>query len=277
MIAVVRALAAAAGAAILLLATACSGDVTSATPSIPATDRVAEYVAAARALLPAGDSAALSDEQIAGAGAYICQAYASGPQETPPAQVRALHELTQRYCDVLTGLEGQAVGGGVGTQLSPRGAWPVTVGQTIDVYSEIDPTAVAQRVTVTAIEPITACPGKAVGDRGQLVDAEPEHGRFLVVDMTVVNTPDYDARNAGYYAGSAGRWDFVGASGAAVDDVATLPAFYCLRAGSVFAGMGPGRTYTGRVAIDLPREAGWLIFGQSQVTGPGYEFEIPAG
>lgn len=45
---------------------------------------------------------------------------------------------------------------------------------------------------------------------------------------------------------------------------------------SVFVGMGPGRTYTGTVVVDLPSEAGWLIFGQSQFTGSGYELEVAA-
>ena len=136
---------------------------------------------------------------------------------------------------------------------------------------------VGQYVTVNAIRPVSSCDGQDIGDAGQLVPAVPENGRFLAVDITIENTPAYDTTQSGYYVGTSQQYDFVAADGTAFDDVNTLVAFYCSGEDAPFTDFNPGRTYDGTVYLDLPVSAGWLIYGQSNVGGSGYEFEIPAG
>jgi hypothetical protein len=94
--------------------------------------------------------------------------------------------------------------------------------------------------------------------------------------MTIENTSAYDSSQAGCYAGTAQQYDFVAADGAAINDVDTLVAFYCMGEKSSFGDLKPGRTYTGTTYVDVSNSSGWLIFGQSNFAGTGYEFAIPA-
>jgi hypothetical protein len=164
-----------------------------------------------------------------------------------------------------------AVDSGVGP-MSPRGARPWEVGERMQLWGPPMSAGIGQYVTVTAIKPLdSSCPAAVTKE-----NAKPQHSRFLTIEMTVENTPAYDASQPGYYAGSAQQFDWVSADGTAVNDVANLASFYCTNKMTVFSQMKPGRTYTGFTNVDVPPEAGWLVFGQSQFAGPGFEFEISA-
>lgn len=177
---------------------------------------------------------------------------------------------------------GQAPAGDPGTvdsavgPTSPRGARPWKVGERIQTWGPPKSAGIGQYVTITAIRPVTSCAGQAIGPSGELIPAKPTNGRFLAVDMTIEDTPAYDTSQGGYYVGTAQQYDYVTSSGRAVDDVDTTVAFYCTGKESPFQQLKPGRTYTGTVDIDVPVDGGYLIFGQSQSVGPGFEFEIPA-
>ncbi|MGD9989096.1 hypothetical protein [Pseudonocardia sp.] len=168
------------------------------------------------------------------------------------------------------------VDSGVG-DLSTRGARPWKVGERIQLWGPPMAAGIGQYVTVNSITPVSSCPGKAIGPGGETIPAKPENGRFMAIDVTIENTAAYDSTQPGYYAGTAQQYDFVGADGRAVDDVDTTVAFYCTGKEAPFSQLKPGRSYRGTVNVDVPTSAGFLILGQSRNTGPGFEFELPAG
>jgi len=162
-----------------------------------------------------------------------------------------------------------------GTQgFSPRGAQVTEIGEKIELWGPPQAPAPSQWVTITAIRPVPMCKTGARSD-GKPMVATPKNGRILAVDMTIENGPGYDMAQPGYYAGSAQQYDWVSQDGAALDDITT---YDCEGAGAdaVPYSLKPGRTYKGTKFIDVPAGAGWLIFGQSNFAGPGYEFEIAA-
>lgn len=159
---------------------------------------------------------------------------------------------------------------------SDRGAVPAKVGEQLDIWGPDQAMTPSQHVTVTAIRPVESCTGKGSDSQGNSKAVTPTYGRFVAVDMTITNESAYLPSQQAYYVGSAQQYDFVSVDGAAADDVDTLDAFYCSGTDQAFSDMKPGRTYTGTAYVDVPISAGWLIFGQTQGTGSGYEFEIPA-
>jgi len=269
------------GALIAVAAGACSGG-----------DPVAEYVADVRAVLPEGDNASIDDGSLIFAGKIICESRQEA--EANPAMFGhpEVVEIALDNCEILAaaptpnegllpgdeaGLAGEAdANAPEATGLTDRGAMPARVGQRIELFGPPMTAEIGQYVTVNAIRLVTSCAGQDIGDQGQSIPAVPENGRFLAVDMTIENTPAYDTAQSGYYAGTAQQYDFVAADGTAFDDVNTLVAFYCTGEEAPFGDLKPGRNYEGTVYIDVPDSAGWLIFGQSNNAGPGYEFEIPA-
>lgn len=255
-------------------------------------DPIAEYVADVRAALAPADSASVDDNGIIYAGKAICEM--RDQVEASPAAFgyAEMVEVALRNCAVLAaaqpnpgsgypanveeGLAGEAeANAGEAAGLTDRGALPAQIGQRIEQWGPPMAAGVGQYVTVTAIRPVTACKGQDIGDQGQSIPAKPENGRFLAVDMKIENTRDYDTAQSGYYAGTAQRYDFVTPDGHAIDQVDTLVAFYCTGEEDSFSDLKPGRTYTGTKYIDVPKSGGWLIFGQSQFIGPGYEIQIP--
>ena len=270
------------GALMALTVGACSGG-----------DPIAEYVADVRGELSDGDNASVNDNGIIFAGKAICgmkdQAQAN-PSSFGNEKVVA---LALDNCDVLAtadptpgdgypaGGEGAAAGeseanAAESSGLTDRGAMSAQVGQRIELWGPPQVPQPGQYVTVTAIRPVTACKGKAIGDQGQSIPAKPKNGRFFAVDMKIENTPAYDSAQPGYYAGSSQQYDFVAADGTALDKVDTLVAFYCTGEESPFSDLKPARAYTGTKYVDISNSAGWLIFGQSTYAGAGYEFKIPA-
>lgn len=274
--------AAAVGALIALTVGGCSGG-----------DRLAEYIADVRAVLPEGDAAVTDDSTLIYVGQIICESRDEAVAEPALFGLPEVVEIALDNCEVLatanpapgeglppgdeSGLAGEGeANAGESSGLTDRGAFPAEVGERIELYGPPMAPEVGQYLTVNEIRPVTSCEGDDIGDQGQNIPAVPENGRFLAVDMTIENTPAYDTTQSGYYAGTAQQFDFVAEDGTAYDDVNTTVAFYCTGTDSPFGDFNPGRTYEGTVYIDVPDSAGWLIFGQSNFGGTGYEFEIPA-
>lgn len=154
---------------------------------------------------------------------------------------------------------------------SERGDTEARVGEEIETFGPPMAGEPSQWITVSSIEEHTgACPAAA---DGRPVDAS-ENGSFYKVEMTVRTGPSYDTQQSGYYPGTAPQFDYVTDSGLAYDEVNNLPAFYCSGDDAQFYDLAPGRTYTGTVWVDLPDESGYLILGQTQLTGTGYEFKV---
>jgi hypothetical protein len=254
-------------------------------------DPLADYVADVRGVLSEGDNAAINDNGIIFAGKMICGMREQAEANPASFGLPEVVELALANCEVLATADptpgdgspaGDAQGlagerdANAGERLSDRGAIPSAAGERIELWGPPQAPEPGQYVIVTAIRPVTSCKGNDVGDRGQSIPAVPENGRFLAVDMTIENTATYDTAQSGYYAGSAQQYDFVAADGTALDDVDTLVAFYCTGEEDVFYNLKPGRTYTATKYIDVSRDAGWLVFGQTTNAGPGYEFEVPA-
>jgi hypothetical protein len=268
----IRSLTATLGAALLLAA--CSSG-----------DPLADFISEARAVLPASDSAEVADNGLIVAGKSVCavkqQAQADPAQFGSPEFVA----VAVAHCDALAAAPDNTAGAGAATAdppatdaaqpgLSPRGAMPAQIGERIALYGPPMAPEPGQWVTITAIRPVKACAGKGIGPGGESVPAKPENGRFLAVDMTIENGPNYDTAQPGYYAGTAQTYDFVGVDGAALDKVDTTVAFYCTAKEAPFSDLKPGRTYKGTVNIDVPDGQGWLIFGQTSNAGTGYEYQI---
>lgn len=251
-------------------------------------DPIADYLADVRAALPDGDAAVTDDSTLIYVGQIICDSREEAVAEPASFGLPKVVEIALDNCDVLAAAgpapgEGMPAGGEAGladegevSGLTDRGAFPAELGQRIELYGPPMAPEIGQYLTVDAIRPVTSCEGDDVGDRGQPIPAVPENGRFLAVDMTIENTPAYDTTQPGYYAGTSQQYDFVAMDGTAFDDVNTLVAFYCTGQESPFGQFNPGRNYEGTIYIDVPDSAGWLIFGQSNFGGTGYEFEIPA-
>lgn len=256
-------------------------------------DPIADYLADVRAALPDGDAAVTDDSTLIYVGQIICDSREEAVAEPASFGLPEVVEIALDNCDVLAtadpapgegmpdggeaGLAGEGeANAGEASGLTDRGAFPAEVGQRIELYGPPMAPEIGQYLTVDAIRPVTSCEGDDTGDQGQPIPAVPENGRFLAVDMTIENTPAYDTTQPGYYAGTSQQYDFVAADGTAFDDVNTLVAFYCTGEESPFGELNPGRNYEGTIYIDVPDSAGWLIFGQSNFGGTGYEFEIPA-
>lgn len=284
----------AAGLTLILAATGC------------ATDPVADYVTAVRKTIPADESETVTDNQILTAGKFICAMRDALPaSNTVPADMRPLYDLSIANCEVLKDVQLQPgeksllelPGGGNGEmfggsaaldqesaanaseQLSPRGAEPARVGQRLEIWGPPMAPEPGQYVTVTAIRDVDAsCPNRHAGTY-RLQDVAPQNGRYLAVDLTIENTTGFDGTQSQYYAGSVGGWSFVSTSGAATDNIDQNNGSSC-EGGDGYNGLSasqPGRTYQETIYVDVPHEAGWLIFAQRQsTTGNGFEYEIPA-
>lgn len=162
--------------------------------------------------------------------------------------------------------------------LSPRGAQPAAAGERLEIWGPPMAPSPGQYITIKAIRPVTSCKGKDIDDQGHSIPAKPENGRFLALDLRVENTAAYDPAQPGYYPGTNQQFDFVAQSGTALNDVDTTVAFYCSGERQSFeTNQQSGRVYEGVTYIDVPNDAGWLMYGQSSFSGfPGFEFEIPA-
>lgn len=199
---------------------------------------------------------------VTGAAAALLVSCAQQPAATPAPEPQAAQTVEAPLATL--------------PDTSPRGAVPAKVGEKLDIWGPDQAMNPSQHVTVTAVRPVESCTGKGSDSQGRSEAVTPTNGRFVAVDMTIVNEAAYLPSEEAKYVGSTQTYDFVGADGAAYDDVDTLDAFYCSGTDQAFTDMKPGRTYTGTTYLDLPTSAGWLVFGQTQWTGSGYEFEIPA-
>jgi len=281
------------GALAALTVTACAGG-----------DPLDDYLADMRAT---GAPAEVSDASLIVSGQYLCDAVGTGEidpttvgTEDPGSFGAALEycdtafaqplsdEQRQRYGVAAflaqsgfgdAGMAGEMAGEGVpdetdaalGEGFTERGNEEAEVGVEIESFGPPMAGEPSQWVTVNSIEEHTgACPAAA---DGRPVD-EPENGTFYKVEMTVRNGAAYDAQQSAYYPGTAPSFDYVTTSGAAFDEVGTLPAFYCSGDDAPFYDLAPGRTYTGTVWVDLPDEPGYLILGQTMTLGTGYEFTV---
>jgi hypothetical protein len=286
----IRALAALAlGATAALTVSACTG-----------ADPLTAAVADVRDQLPAAESNSVNDAQIIVMGRIVCGTNTTEAQiaAMEPGTREATRELLH-HCEVWNGADlaaltgtpaaipvpptdGADMEGGDAAlaaeeaahagevDLSPRGAWPMTVGQTVDSYGPAGVGTVGQRVTVTGIAAVSTASCEGVSN-----DDQPVNGRFVAVSRTIENTADYLRGSDGSYLSKA-DWEFVGDDGRAYPRVDSLNAFYCAgdRAVQLPMQLGAGRTYTEVEFMDLPRSGGWLI--ATAPDGNAYEYRIPA-
>jgi hypothetical protein len=270
------------------LAATVTGTVLAFGAAACASDSIDDYLADVKAAAPGAGLEVPTDGQALVTGAKLCGLMdynKSNGLAMEGFKSEPLYDVIAPHCDLfpLTAeqnaqyrvAESAGASGGTASGLSERGAIPAEVGKPIERTGPPEATEIGQIVTVTAMKEVgTDCPELAQYKPGTTLD--PENGRILALDLTVKNTPTYDAKQPGYYLGSFVSREFVSANGTAVPGVdADMKVAFCTKDDEYFSPGGAGRTYTGAVYVDLPRDAGWLIVGPA-FGGDRYEFWIPA-
>jgi len=100
---------------------------------------------------------------------------------------------------------------------------------------------------------------------------EPENGHFLVVSMTAETGPSFE----GYEVHLANDWKVIAENGTTVNsDPHTYAATTCMNSTETIPlNIGRSEKLNGKVVLDVPVEAGYLVL--SIATGDGWEWQFP--
>lgn len=108
---------------------------------------------------------------------------------------------------------------------------------------------------------------------------EPEHGRFIAVDMEVETAADPEFTEVMQIpiSPSAHSFKMIDANGTTVNSVSSGPSYGCLNQSEMMPSqVGPDERATGKIILDVPSAEGTLIYREAVMADGGWEFEIPA-
>lgn len=185
-----------------------------------------------------------------------CSSTTSGPQATAPNVEAATVAPTQSGSD---------------QNLTPRGNLAKKIGEPFGIHAEDNPDRNVVTYVVKDIEVDPQCTAPYV--------QEPEHGRFIAVDMEVetVADPEFTEVMYGPIAPGANSFKMIDANGTTVNSVASGPSYGCFNQSEMMPStVGPGERAAGKIVLDVPSVEGTLIYRENVMPDGGWEFEIPS-
>lgn len=107
--------------------------------------------------------------------------------------------------------------------------------------------------------------------------SKPENGRFIRLNMDVSTGSAADMQSVLYdnkFYFSEANWKFIGADGKLVSQPATVSTYSCIPPNQTIPlGMGPGEKTSGAVILDIPQEAGTLVYTDPLIHD-GWEWQV---
>ncbi|WP_030016351.1 hypothetical protein [Curtobacterium sp. S6] len=106
---------------------------------------------------------------------------------------------------------------------------------------------------------------------------KPENGRFIRLNMDVSTGSAADMESVLYdnkFYFSEANWKFIGADGNLISQPATVSTYSCIPPHQTIPlGMGPGEKTSGAVILDIPQEAGTLVYTDPLIDD-GWEWQV---
>lgn len=185
-----------------------------------------------------------------------CSSAGSAPQATAPNVEGATPTSAQTSDD---------------QERTPRGNLAKEIGEPFGIHTEEKPD---QNVVTYVVKNIDVDP-----ECTNPYPQEPEHGRFIAVDMEVETAADPEFTEVMQIpvSPSARSFKMIDANGTTVNSVSSGPSYGCLNQSEMMPSqVGAGERATGKIILDVPSVEGTLIYSESVMSDGGWEFDIPA-